>query len=115
MRTRRFTLMAAVGLALIGGGLVNAPASAVASEKAVAGPCRAELFADALGVGARSVCPPGTYRHWHQAHVSCFHPQQHPVPFTLSGPVVGGTSVSQVRCLYGHTVSNFWNTQGPDD
>ncbi|GAA0454811.1 hypothetical protein GCM10009544_16950 [Streptomyces stramineus] len=111
MRVSKVALTAAA-LALMGGGMMAAPAAADAGGRLADGPCRAEPVIGGVLVGARSVCPPGTYRHWHQVHVTC---RKRLATYPAHGPITGGTGVSEVRCTLGWTVSNWWNTQGPDD
>ncbi|MEW9547028.1 hypothetical protein [Nonomuraea sp. NPDC050783] len=90
----------------------SGPAAVEADTARSDGPCRVVDF-DINGVpkGARSICPPGTWRHWHQVHIRCLfivEPEEH-------GPVVGGTSVSEATCGRGHHRIRSWNTQGPDE
>ncbi|GAA4062753.1 hypothetical protein [Nonomuraea soli] len=75
------------------------------------GPCYVLTFSVDERQGARSICPPGTWRHWHQVHVHCTFIASVPT----HGPMVGGTSVSEVICPDNQMRTRAWNTQGPDE
>ncbi|MEU4233784.1 hypothetical protein AB0F17_56715 [Nonomuraea sp. NPDC026600] len=96
-----------LGLPLFG------PATAESSIVRATGPCYVvDINDDDVKRGARSVCPPGTWRHWHQVHVTC---KGFITRHDEHGPMVGGTSVSEVLCPSVTRRSDSWNTQGPDE
>ncbi|GGT42073.1 hypothetical protein ACFFV7_25940 [Nonomuraea spiralis] len=85
-------------------------------QAAADGPCRAEQTHRVGGTvikyeqfGARSVCPAGTYQHWHQVHIRCGIEPERP------GPMVGGTSVSEEWCPKNTLLQDYWVTQGPQE
>ncbi|MER6002692.1 hypothetical protein ABT120_29245 [Nonomuraea angiospora] len=94
-----------LGLTLFG------PAPVEAGTMRTEGPCYVLDINVGELQGARSICPPGTWTHWHQVHVRC----RFIAEPTEDGPVVGGTSVSEVFCGRAHRRVRSWNTQGPDD
>ncbi|MFI6297807.1 hypothetical protein ACIBEJ_39875 [Nonomuraea sp. NPDC050790] len=96
-------------LALLAPLLLLTPADAQAATTS-SGPCYAIEIVVGDQRGARSVCPPQTWTHWHQVHVRCSYIAE----YTESGPMTGGTGVSQALCPSSHIVRRFWNTQGPD-
>ena len=99
-------------IALLSVGFASTAAATEISKASAPEPCSADFVYNGARSGAISKCPPGTYRHWHQAHVTCFNI----LFFDCHGPVVGGTSESVVWCPHeGQKASRVWNTQGPDD
>lgn len=94
-----------LGLTLFG------PAPVEAGTMRTEGPCYVVDINVGEQQGARSICPPGTWTHWHQVHVRC----RFIAEPTEDGPIVGGTSVSEVFCRKPHYRVRSWNTQGPDD
>ncbi|MEV4398694.1 hypothetical protein [Nonomuraea sp. NPDC049607] len=99
--------------------LLGRPAQAAPNphhQAAADGPCRAEQTHRVGGTviryeqfGARSVCPVGTYQHWHQVHIRCGIEPERP------GPMVGGTSVSEEWCPKNTLLQDYWVTQGPQE
>lgn len=105
----RKTLVAAVSTPILALTLLG-PTTAEAGAVRTDGPCYVVDINVGDRQGARSICPPGTWMHWHQVHVRCrwiAEPTEH-------GPIVGGTSVSEVFCDGPHYRVRSWNTQGPD-
>ncbi|GAA1649594.1 hypothetical protein GCM10009733_053310 [Nonomuraea maheshkhaliensis] len=94
-----------------------AQASTTARHQARADPCWAEPTHRIGGglikyeqFGARSLCKPQTWMHWHQVHLECADgggPAYH-------GNMTGGTGVSEAWCPKNTFRTNFWVTQGPD-
>ncbi|MEV4371743.1 hypothetical protein AB0J71_32060 [Nonomuraea sp. NPDC049637] len=113
-RSALTTAALAAALTLPGGPALAGPD---AHPRAAAdGPCRAEQTHRVGGTviryeqfGARSVCPPGTYQHWHQVHIRCGIEPERP------GPMVGGTSVSEEWCPKNTLLQDYWVTQGPQE
>ncbi|MFI6476972.1 hypothetical protein ACIBH1_03495 [Nonomuraea sp. NPDC050663] len=103
MNPRILMIAPLLGLAL------SVPAPATADPL---GPCYVLTMAIGEREGARSICPPATWRHWHQVHVTCSFAGS---TWTESGPMVGGTSVSEVLCGDRELRRRAWNTQGPDE
>ncbi|OUC90872.1 hypothetical protein [Streptosporangium minutum] len=93
-----------LGLTLFG------PATVEAGTSRTDGPCYVERFSVGRQPGARSVCPPQTWTHWHQVHVTCSFIAE----VTEHGRMTGGTGVSEVMCPRNHILRSAWNTQGPD-
>ncbi|MGW0200824.1 hypothetical protein [Nonomuraea sp. NPDC003201] len=92
-----------LGLTLFG------PAPVEAGTMRTEGPCLRAGHQRRRAAGARSICPPGTWTHWHQVHIRC----RFIAEPTEDGPVVGGTSVSEVFCGRPTAASGPGTPRGP--